>query len=119
MDIGMSHTLSRQAENCWLLHECGEEIYEGNRRYKLNGKGSLPVMRRGESVEYETRKEWHELRKRHRSVRGRCSHWIKPITRPTSSFGKKRPAGEPEDISDKPYVKYGTEAEKHLRPYLL
>lgn len=30
-------------------------------------------------------------------------------------FKEKTYSIEPEDISDKPYVKYGTEAEKHLR----
>lgn len=69
-----------------------------------------------EMARFETREEW--LRNRLRSLGGSeisavigCNPYMDNVALWELKTGRK----EAEDISDKPYVKYGTQAERHLR----
>lgn len=63
-----------------------------------------------------TRKEWHELRKKGIGASEAAAViGLSPYKTNVELWEEKTRRREPEDISDKPYVKYGTEAEKHLR----
>ena len=63
-----------------------------------------------------TRKEWHLLRKKGIGASEAAAViGLSPYKTNVELWEEKTGRREPEDISDKPYVKYGTEAEKHLR----
>lgn len=65
---------------------------------------------------YGSRKEWLEARKNHigGSDASACVG-MNPYKDNVQLWKEKVGLVAPEDISDKPYVQYGTEAEKHLR----
>lgn len=65
---------------------------------------------------FKNRKEWLEGRKRHigGSDAGACVG-MNPYKDNVRLWEEKRGLVVPEDISDKEYIRYGTEAEKHLR----
>ena len=63
-----------------------------------------------------TRKEWHLLRKKGIGASEAAAViGLSPYKTNVELWEEKTGRREPEDISEKPYVKYGTEAEKHLR----
>lgn len=64
----------------------------------------------------KSREEW--LTRRHHSIGGSdasCIVGLNPYKTNIELYNEKRGLIQAKDISDKPYVKYGTEAEMHLR----